>query len=277
MATERITFQRGDGTEVPAFATPAGPKAGLVVLQEWWGVNEQIKTTATDMAAACGVRVAIPDLYRSKIAYEAAEAEHLMSALDWPGAVADVQAAAAGLKAQGCDKVAVVGFCMGGALSLGCAVKHSEIDACIAFYGWNDGLADVATMRKPVQCHFGALDDIQVGSTHALALTVCWNAYICSACTRACVSCVHTHAHAYPSTYQFMYPPIYVRHSARLSLDLCTTHSSTHARTRARTHARAHARRGFRTQPRRRSLRPSLRLLDARSSFTCTRGRGMAS
>jgi len=75
----------------------------------------------------------------------------------------------AGLKAQGCDKVAVVGFCMGGALSLGCVVKHSEIDACVAFYGWNDGLADVATMRKPVQCHFGALDDIQGFSDAATA------------------------------------------------------------------------------------------------------------
>ena len=40
---------------------------------------------------------------------------------------------------------------MGGALSLGCAVKHPEIDACIAFYGWNDGLADVSTMTKPTQ------------------------------------------------------------------------------------------------------------------------------
>ena len=48
-------------------------------------------------------------------------------------------------------QVAVIGFCMGGALSLGCAVKHPEIDACIAFYGWNDGLADVSTMTKPTQ------------------------------------------------------------------------------------------------------------------------------
>jgi carboxymethylenebutenolidase len=161
MATELISFKREDGTEVPAYATPAGPKQGLVVLQEWWGVNDQVKTTATDIAKLCGVRVAIPDLYRTKIAYEAAEAQHLMSGLDWGGAVQDVKAAAAGLKAEGCNKVGVVGFCMGGALSLGCAVKHAEIDACIAFYGWNDGLADVSTMTKPTQCHFGKLDDIK--------------------------------------------------------------------------------------------------------------------
>lgn len=47
-------------------------------------------------------------------------------------------------------QVGVIGFCMGGALSLGSAVKHPEIDACVAFYGWNDGLADVSTMTKPV-------------------------------------------------------------------------------------------------------------------------------
>lgn len=41
-----------------------------MVLQEWWGVNEQVKATATDISKECGVRVAIPDLYRSKIAYE---------------------------------------------------------------------------------------------------------------------------------------------------------------------------------------------------------------
>lgn len=41
-------------------------------LQEWWGVNEQVKETAANIAAACGVRVVVPDLYRSKIAYEAA-------------------------------------------------------------------------------------------------------------------------------------------------------------------------------------------------------------
>jgi len=57
------------------------------VRQEWWGINDQIKATAGNMADKCGVRVCIPDLYRSKIAYEAAEASHLLSELDWPGAM----------------------------------------------------------------------------------------------------------------------------------------------------------------------------------------------
>jgi len=152
---------RDDGTQVPAYtsaATDGG--AGIVVIQEWWGVNEQIKATASNIASACGARVCIPDLYRSKVAYEAAEAHHLMSGLDWPGAIDDVKACAAWLKANGCSKVVVVGFCMGGALSLGSAVQLGEVDACIAFYGWNKQLGDVSTMSKPVQCHFGDQDDI---------------------------------------------------------------------------------------------------------------------
>ena len=52
------------------FAPGQPEKQGLVVLQEWWGVNEQVKATATDISKECSVRVAIPDLYRSKIAYE---------------------------------------------------------------------------------------------------------------------------------------------------------------------------------------------------------------
>eukprot|EP00284_Hemiselmis_tepida_P008559 CAMPEP_0174937406 /NCGR_PEP_ID=MMETSP1355-20121228/60390_1 /TAXON_ID=464990 /ORGANISM="Hemiselmis tepida, Strain CCMP443" /LENGTH=140 /DNA_ID=CAMNT_0016184253 /DNA_START=1 /DNA_END=420 /DNA_ORIENTATION=+ len=112
---------RGDGTEVPSYTSPkvapGGP--GIVVVQEWWGVNDQVKTTAGEIAAACGASVAVPDLYRGQLAYEAAEAHHIMEGLDWGGALEDVGACARWLKAQGCSKVTVVGFCMGGALALG--------------------------------------------------------------------------------------------------------------------------------------------------------------
>uniref|UniRef100_A0A6U4MRY9 Dienelactone hydrolase domain-containing protein n=1 Tax=Hemiselmis andersenii TaxID=464988 RepID=A0A6U4MRY9_HEMAN len=153
---------REDGTDVPAYTSapvPGGP--GIVVIQEWWGVNDQVKATAGDMAAACGAAVAVPDLYRGQLAYEAAEANHIMSGLDWGGALQDVRACARWLKQNGCSKVTVIGFCMGGALALGSGVVSEEVDACIAFYGWNGGLADVSQMRKPTQCHFGDLDEQQ--------------------------------------------------------------------------------------------------------------------
>ncbi|KAJ1495161.1 hypothetical protein T484DRAFT_1763631 [Baffinella frigidus] len=99
MATsvEMVKFARADGTEVPAYSSAKGPKNGLVVIQ--------IKATAGNMADKCGVQVCVPDLYRSKVAYEAAEANHLLSELDWPGAMQDAKASAAYLKSQGCEKV----------------------------------------------------------------------------------------------------------------------------------------------------------------------------
>jgi hypothetical protein len=80
----------------------------------------------------------------------------LMSGLDWPGAITDVKACAAWLKANGCNKVVVAGFCMGGALALGSTVQVDGVDACIAFYGWNKQLGDVSTVKSHPFCVCGA-------------------------------------------------------------------------------------------------------------------------
>jgi len=54
---------------VPGFATVSSSKGGLVVLQEWWGINEQIKKSALRIAGATGCQVVIPDLYRNKVRF----------------------------------------------------------------------------------------------------------------------------------------------------------------------------------------------------------------
>ena len=71
--TQTITFKRPDGKTVNAYL--AEPKAGkgapgVVVIQEWWGLNDQIKGVADKLAAA-GYRALVPDLYRGKVAVEA--------------------------------------------------------------------------------------------------------------------------------------------------------------------------------------------------------------
>ena len=81
----KITYRRPDGKECNAYyAIPAAAEAapGVVVLQEWWGLNKQIKGVA-DRLAEVGYRALVPDLYRGKVTLEAAEAEHLMSNLDF--------------------------------------------------------------------------------------------------------------------------------------------------------------------------------------------------
>jgi carboxymethylenebutenolidase len=133
-----IEFERPDGQRVngylaePAQATGA---PGVVVIQEWWGLNAQIKGVA-DRYAAAGYAALVPDLYRGKSALEAAEAEHLMTGLNFGDAAGqDVRGAVRHLKAQG-RKVGVNGYCMGGALTLLAAVNVPEADAAVVHYGY---------------------------------------------------------------------------------------------------------------------------------------------
>ena len=79
---------------------------GLVVIQEWWGLNDQIVEEAA-LISTSGFVTLTPDLYRGKIATDNEHAGHLMSNLDWPGAVADVKGAIAYLKSVGCVKVCI--------------------------------------------------------------------------------------------------------------------------------------------------------------------------
>lgn len=166
---ESVSFTRPDGKAVPALVCgPAGAPA-VIVIQEWWGVDFEVKEHAQKIAAL-GYRALIPDLYRGKLGSEAEEAHHLMSALDFPDAVLDILGCARHLRAEGSPRVGVTGFCMGGALSLGAAVRGPDVlDCCAPFYGYNAGLADVADMKIPVQGHFGALDSSKGFSDPAAA------------------------------------------------------------------------------------------------------------
>ena len=73
----------------------------------------------------------------------------------------DIQGAAKYLLANGCNKVGVTGFCMGGALSMAGAALVPEIVAAAPFYGIpNSKLCDVSTIKIPLQCHFGEADQV---------------------------------------------------------------------------------------------------------------------
>ncbi|KAL3702232.1 hypothetical protein R1sor_020254 [Riccia sorocarpa] len=156
----KITIKRnGNGeTEFDAYVLGEAGAPGIVVLQEWWGVDFEIKNHAATIANK-GYRTLIPDLYRGKVGLDIAEAQHLMEGLDWQGAVKDIAASVQWLKENGSKKVGVTGFCMGGALALASAVLVPEVDAAVGFYGTpNPGLADVTKVKIPVQAHFGELD-----------------------------------------------------------------------------------------------------------------------
>ncbi|MBS0394938.1 MAG: dienelactone hydrolase family protein [Proteobacteria bacterium] len=159
-----ITFTRPDGASSQGYlAEPAGGGAapGIVVIQEWWGLNDQIRGVA-DRLAAQGYRALVPDLYRGKVALEANEAEHLMKGLDFADAAGqDVRGAVRHLKATGSAKAAVTGFCMGGALTLLAAVHVPEADAAVVWYGFPPlEYVDASRIRAPLLGHWATEDTV---------------------------------------------------------------------------------------------------------------------
>jgi carboxymethylenebutenolidase len=136
--SKMINYPRPDGQSVDGYlAEPAQSRnaPGIVVIQEWWGLNDQIKGVADKLAAA-GYRALVPDLYRGKVALEAHEAEHLMKGLNFGDAAGqDVRGAVQYLIASGSSKVAATGFCMGGALTVLVAANVPELNTAVIWYG----------------------------------------------------------------------------------------------------------------------------------------------
>jgi len=158
---ERMQFKNGAGDVTEGYLADAEtPRAGIVVLQEWWGLNPQIEATA-DRFAAAGFTALAPDLYHGRVTQDADEANHMMTGLDWVGATrTDVASAIAHLRAMGLDKVGVMGFCMGGALTVIAGVELDACDAAVCYYGIPpQDQADPAAMRAPFQGHFATRDD----------------------------------------------------------------------------------------------------------------------
>ena len=158
-----ISFKRPDGTDVNGYlAEPAGSGSapGVVVIQEWWGLNDQIRGVA-DKLAADGYRALVPDLYRGKSALVAKEAEHLMNGLNFGDAAGqDIRGAVLYLKASGSAKAGVTGFCMGGALTLLSAVFVPEVDAAVAWYGYPPlEYVDAGKIKAPLMGHWATEDE----------------------------------------------------------------------------------------------------------------------
>ncbi|XP_074275806.1 uncharacterized protein LOC141599630 [Silene latifolia] len=159
-AFQKIQIHR-DGTTFDAYVVGKENAPGIVVLQEWWGVDYEVKNHAVKISQLePGFKALIPDLYRGKVGLDVAEAQHLMEGLDWQGAVKDIEASVNWLKANGSEKVGVTGYCMGGALAIASAVLVPGVDAVVGFYGTpSPQLADPAQAKAPVQGHFGELDN----------------------------------------------------------------------------------------------------------------------
>ena len=157
-----VEFQRPDGKALQGYLAEAagGTKApAIVVLQEWWGLNDQIRGVA-DRLSSAGFNALVPDLYRGKSTVESEEAHHLMSALDFGDAASqDIRGAVQFLKGRS-TKVGITGFCMGGALTLLSLTQSPEIDAGVVWYGCPPlDYIDASKIRAPIMGHWATQDE----------------------------------------------------------------------------------------------------------------------
>lgn len=162
-ATTRVEFETKSGKKASGeLAVPAGAgKAPSVVLvQEWWGLNDHIRSLLGRLAAEGFVALA-PDLYHGKVTKDAEEASKLMTALDRGQALEEIEGAAQFLLAheRAGGRVGVMGFCMGGSLSFRAAETISDFSCAVPFYGAPPAAEyNVSKVRAPIQAHFAGRD-----------------------------------------------------------------------------------------------------------------------
>jgi carboxymethylenebutenolidase len=160
---EMVSFASNGRTTAGYLARPAGG-GGVVVIQEWWGLNDHIKKV-TDRFAGEGFVALAPDLYRGTVTRSPDEAGKLLMALNIAEAEKDLRGAVEHLRGITGRPVGTVGFCMGGALSLFAACSNPEaVGACVVYYGGHPKVQfDFDRLRAPVLGHW-AEDD---GSVNA--------------------------------------------------------------------------------------------------------------
>lgn len=154
-----VTFNRPDGQSVQGYLASAPDARGsVVVIQEWWGLNDQIRGVA-DRIAQAGYNALVPDLYRGKSTAQAEEAHHLMSSLNFGDAASqDIRGAVQYLKGL-TGKVGVTGYCMGGALTILSMVMVPEVDAGVAWYGFPPlEFVDATAIKGPLMAHWATQD-----------------------------------------------------------------------------------------------------------------------
>jgi carboxymethylenebutenolidase len=138
-AQQPVTFPSGDSTAQALLYLPqgAGPHPALVVIHEWWGLNDWVKQEAAGFAAKGYVTLAV-DLYRGKVAADPELAHELSRGLPQDQGVRDLTAAVAWLQSRKDvkpDRIGAVGWCMGGGYALQLAIASPALRAVAINYG----------------------------------------------------------------------------------------------------------------------------------------------
>lgn len=157
----RVQYKSGRGREVEGeLALPAGEAKvpALILVQEWWGVNDHIRAYAERYAAEGFLTVAV-DLYDGAVASDKDEASHRMDGLDWGAALDHIAGAIAFIEGheRSTGKVGITGFCMGGAITFSAACSLHGLHAAVPFYGV-PGSFDATHVEAPILAHIAERD-----------------------------------------------------------------------------------------------------------------------
>lgn len=163
---ETISLKTADDKQISAYvARPAaGGKAGIVVVQEIFGVNSHIRSITDRLAEAGYLSVAPAFFDRLKpgveMGYQASDiaaGRDLAMSLKPENILADLNAAVAWLRAAGCQKVGIVGFCFGGTVAWR-AASAVQVDAAVGYYGGGIASQQANRPKVPTMLHFGDRD-----------------------------------------------------------------------------------------------------------------------
>jgi carboxymethylenebutenolidase len=163
-ATEQtVKFKSGDETVSGLLVTPekGGPFPGVVVIHEWWGLDQWVKDQARALAREGYAALAV-DLYRGKVTNKQEEAHQLMMGTPPDRAIRDLKAAYAFLRSRPevrKDRIGVIGWCMGGRYAMELATQEPGIGAVVAYYGAPPtDAAAIKRIKAPVLGNFGGED-----------------------------------------------------------------------------------------------------------------------
>jgi len=161
--TQTVEFPSGKETVGGFLAVPEKPGTypGLIVIHEWWGLNDWVKEETEKLAEQGYVALAV-DLYRGKSAADPSDAHELMRGLPQDRAIRDMEAAFLYLSTRKDVKpgrIGSIGWCMGGGLSLQLAIHQPRLAACVVNYGsLPTDPNDIQQIIAPVLGNFGADD-----------------------------------------------------------------------------------------------------------------------
>jgi carboxymethylenebutenolidase len=161
--SKTVSYKSGDETVQAVLYTPAGkgPFPAIIVIHEWWGLNDWVKDEAGKLAGEGYVALAI-DLYRGKVATTPEMAHEIMRGVPEDRAKRDLHAAFEFLQSQPDvkkDRIGAIGWCMGGGYSLDVALQEPTLAADVINYGHLATDADaLKKINAPILGLFGGQD-----------------------------------------------------------------------------------------------------------------------